>query len=406
MQGDDQSRVACETCCKTGMVMIFGEITTAATVNYEQVIRDTIKDLGYDDPAKGFDYKTCNVIVAVEDQSADLAQALSIYNNNTSNNNNSNNSSNSNAPEDMGAGDQAVVTGYATDETETRMPLSHALAVALCRQLALVRKNGVCDWVRPDGKAMVTVEYKYDTSSVGGVGGTAAGVVAGEPGSIDAAATAAATTTTSGALVAVRVHSVVVSAQHTEEASADQMRADLLEHVVKPAIPEKWLDDKTVLHLQPSGRFVVGGPHADAGVTGRQTAVDTYGGWAGHGGGNFSGKDPATKIDRTAGYAARWIAVSLVAAGLVRRCQVQLAYVIGVAQPVSVLVDSYGTVKDGRTEAQLVDIVKANFDLRPGCLARDLQLRRPILRKTAAYGHFGRGEDPDFTWEQPKELKL
>ena len=373
LQGDDQSRVACETCCKTGMVMIFGEITTAATVNYEQVIRDTIKDLGYDDPAKGFDYKTCNVIVAVEDQSMDLAQAVNVAASSSSTSAVASSSA-ATAPEEMGAGDQAVVTGYATDETETRMPLSHTLAVALCRQLALVRRNGVCDWVRPDGKAMVTVEYRCDNSD--------------------------------GALVPIRVQAVVVSAQHTEEASADQIRADLLEHVVKPSIPEKWLDESTILHLNPSGRFVVGGPHADAGVTGRQTAVDTYGGWAGHGGGNFSGKDPATKIDRTAGYAARWIAVSLVAAGLVRRCQVQLAYAVGVAQPVSVMVDSYGTVKDGRTDAQLLEIVKANFDLRPGCLARDLQLRRPMMRKTAAYGHFGRGEDPDFTWEQPKELKF
>jgi S-adenosylmethionine synthetase len=353
LAGDESSRVACETCCKTGMVMIFGEITTSATVNYEQVIRDAIKDIGYDDPAKGFDYKTANVIVAIEEQSPDIAQSVD-----------------AGKLEELGAGDQGIMFGYATDETPSLMPLTHMLATQLGSKLTQVRKNGTCDWVRPDAKTQVTCEYKMD----------------------------------GGVPVPLRVHTIVISCQHSEDVTNEQIAADLMEHVIKPVVPEKYLDDKTIYHLNPSGRFVIGGPHGDAGLTGRKIIIDTYGGWGAHGGGAFSGKDP-TKVDRSAAYAARWVAKSLVAAGLCRRCLVQLSYAIGISHPLSVFVDSYGTVKEGTTDMELTEIVKKNFDLRPGGIIRDLDLRRPIFRKTAAYGHFGR-EDPDFTWEKVKELKL
>jgi S-adenosylmethionine synthetase len=352
---DPMSRVACETCTKTGMVMIFGEITTAATVNYEQVIREALKDIGYDDVAKGLDYRTCNVIVAIEEQSPDIAQSVDAT-----------------KIEDTGAGDQGIMFGYATDETESLMPLTHQLATSLGSRLTEVRKNGTCPWVRPDGKTQVTCEYKIEN----------------------------------GRTVPLRVHTLVISTQHSEDVTQDEIKADLMKHVIKTVVPAEYLDEKTVYHLNPSGRFVIGGPHGDAGLTGRKIIIDSYGGWGAHGGGAFSGKD-VTKVDRSAAYAARWVAKSLVAAGLCHRVLVQLSYAIGVAYPLSVFVDSYGTglVRSQKTDAQLTEIVKNNFDLRPGGIIRDLDLRRPILKKTAAYGHFGR-EDPDFTWETPKKLTL
>jgi len=350
---DPDSRVACETCTKTGMVMIFGEISTRATVNYEQVIRDTIRQIGYDDPAKGLDYKTMNVIVAIEEQSPEIAQAV-----------------NSVKEEDVGAGDQGIMFGYATNETEHLMPLSHQLATSLGNRLTEVRKSGKVDWVRPDGKTQVTVEYKEKN----------------------------------GQMIPQRVHTVVISTQHHEDVSNEQIAADLMTHVIQPVIPEKYLDDKTIYHLNPSGRFVIGGPHGDAGLTGRKIIIDTYGGWGAHGGGAFSGKD-TTKVDRSAAYAARWVAKSLVANELCGRCLVQLSYAIGVPHPLSVHVDTYGTIKEGLKDEDLIEIIKKNFDLRPGCIQRDLKLKRPMMQKTAAYGHFGRDID-DFTWEKVKTLNV
>eukprot|EP00401_Gymnodinium_catenatum_P053050 CAMPEP_0117483316 /NCGR_PEP_ID=MMETSP0784-20121206/13875_1 /TAXON_ID=39447 /ORGANISM="" /LENGTH=387 /DNA_ID=CAMNT_0005277845 /DNA_START=11 /DNA_END=1174 /DNA_ORIENTATION=+ len=352
---DPLSRVACETCTKTGMVMIFGEITTSATVNYEQVIREALKEIGYDDVKKGLDYRTCNVIVAIEEQSPEIAQSVD-----------------SAKIEETGAGDQGIMFGYATDETETLMPLTHNLATSLGARLTEVRKTGICPWVRPDGKTQVTCEYRMEN---------------GRP-------------------VPVRVHTIVISTQHSEDITLDDIKAQLMEHVIKPIVPAEYLDEKTIYHLNPSGRFCIGGPHGDAGLTGRKIIIDTYGGWGAHGGGAFSGKD-TTKVDRSAAYAARWVAKSIVAAGLAHRCLVQLSYAIGVPYPLSVFVDTYGTgmTRSQKTDLQITEIVKNNFDLRPGGIIRDLNLRRPVLKKTAAYGHFGR-DDPDFTWETPKQLTL
>lgn len=349
---DPNSKVACETCTKTGMVMIFGEITTNASIDYEKIIRDTCRDIGYDDESKGLDYKTMKVVVAIEEQSPEIAQAVHV----------------NKKIEEIGAGDQGHMFGYACDETPELMPLSHSLATSLGKRLTDVRKSGVLPYIRPDGKTQVTVEYDNTT----------------------------------GVPIPLRVHTIVVSTQHAPEVENEQLRRDIMEHVIKPVVPERYLDENTIYHLNPSGRFVIGGPHGDAGLTGRKIIIDTYGGWGAHGGGAFSGKD-STKVDRSAAYAARWAAKSLVANGFCKRCLVQASYSIGVAAPLSLFVNSYGTCASGYTDDCLLRIVAENFDFRPGVIQRDLRLKEPMFRELAAYGHFGRCPEK-FAWEKPLDL--
>ncbi len=347
---DPMSRVACETVTTTGLVLVMGEITSTAQIDIQKVVRDTICDIGYDASEKGFDGNTCAVMVTLDRQSPDIAQGVdqALEAKLTDSD-----------IDAIGAGDQGMMFGYATNETEEYMPYPISMAHRLTRQLTAVRKDGTLPYLRPDGKAQVTVEYGADD----------------QPKRLDA---------------------VVVSTQHSEDVSWEQIQKDIREKVIDAVLPADMIDSDTKIYINPTGRFVIGGPNGDSGLTGRKIIVDTYGGWARHGGGAFSGKDP-TKVDRSAAYAARYIAKNLVAAGLCSRAEIQLSYAIGVASPTSVRIDAFGTGK--LPEEQLVDIIHENFDLRPAGIIQMLNLRRPIYRQTASYGHFGRN-DLDFPWEK------
>ncbi|MBQ9361605.1 MAG: methionine adenosyltransferase [Lachnospiraceae bacterium] len=351
MAEDPMSRVACETACCTGFVLITGEITTNAYVDMQKVARDTIKEIGYTKSEYGFDANTCAVLVAIDEQSSDIAmgvdKALEAR------------SGKLEDDLDTGAGDQGMMFGYATNETEEYMPYPISLAHKLCLQLTKVRKDGTLKYLRPDGKSQVSVEYGED----------------GKP---------------------VRLEAVVLSTQHDDDVTQEQIHEDIKKYVFDPVLPKEMIDDDTKFFINPTGRFVIGGPHGDAGLTGRKIIVDTYGGYARHGGGAFSGKD-CTKVDRSAAYAARYVAKNIVAAGLADKCEIQLSYAIGVAKPTSIMVDTFGTGKV--SDEKLVDIVRENFDLRPAGIIKMLDLRRPIYKQTAAYGHFGRN-DLDLPWEK------
>ena len=356
---DPMSRVACETCATTGLVMVMGEITSKASVDIAQIVRDTVNEIGYNRGKYGFDAETCAVMVTLDKQSPDIAmgvdKALEARENRMSDD----------EIEAIGAGDQGMMCGYATNETEEYMPYAIAMAHKLARRLAEVRKDGTLPYLRPDGKTQVTVEYDED----------------GKP---------------------ARLDTIVLSTQHDPDITQEQIHEDIRKYVFDAVLPADMVDEKTRFLINPTGRFVIGGPHGDSGLTGRKIIVDTYGGYARHGGGAFSGKD-CTKVDRSAAYAARYVAKNIVAAGLADKCEIQLSYAIGVAQPTSIMVDTYGTGKI--SETKLVDIIRENFDLRPAGIIKMLDLRRPIYKQTAAYGHFGRN-DLDLPWEKTDKTDI
>ena len=353
MRQDPMSRVACETSITTGLVLVMGEITTKGYVDIQKTVRDTVREIGYDRAKYGFDADTCGVIVALDEQSTDIAmgvdKALEAKENKMSDE----------EIEAIGAGDQGMMFGFASNETEELMPLPISLAHKLTKQLTKVRKDGVLAYLRPDGKSQVTVEYDENDKPV-------------------------------------RIEAVVLSTQHDPDVTQEQIHEDIKKYVFEPVLPKEMLDEDTKYFINPTGRFVIGGPHGDSGLTGRKIIVDTYGGSARHGGGAFSGKD-CTKVDRSAAYAARYVAKNIVAAGIAEKCEIQLSYAIGVAQPTSIMVDTFGTGKIH--DDKLVDIIRENFDLRPAGIIKMLDLRRPIYKQTAAYGHFGR-TDLDLPWEK------
>jgi S-adenosylmethionine synthetase len=339
---DPLGRVACETLVTTGLALVSGEITTSCYVDIPKIVREVVKDIGYTDANYGFDYETCAVLTSIDEQSRDIAQGVDVG----------------------GAGDQGLMFGYACTETEELMPMPILLAHKLTKRLSVVRRNGILPFLRPDGKSQVTIEYMNLKPS--------------------------------------HVDSVVVSAQHNPDVSIEDLRKWIIEEVIRPVIPEHLINSETAFHINPTGRFVTGGPQGDCGMTGRKIIVDTYGGVGSHGGGAFSGKDP-TKVDRSASYMARYIAKNIVASGIAERCEIQFAYAIGIAEPVSIMVDTFGTGKI--TLVRIRDLIKDNFDLTPKGIIELLDLRRPIFKKTAAYGHFGRN-DPDFTWEKTDKADL
>jgi S-adenosylmethionine synthetase len=357
LEQDPFSRVACETATKTGYIMVLGEITTTAFVNFDILVRDVVRDIGYDDSSKGFDGNTCGVLSAIANQSSDIAmgvdKALEAKKGEMSDA----------EIESIGAGDQGMMFGYACNETSTLMPMPIYLAHKLTRRLAEARRGNVLPWLRPDGKSQVTIEYHY-----------------GKP---------------------ARIDTVLISTQHSPEVSNETIRQGVIEEIIHPMLPQEMVDNKLKIFVNPTGRFVIGGPMGDAGVTGRKIIVDTYGGMGRHGGGAFSGKDP-TKVDRSGAYAARWAAKNVVAAGLADRCEIQVAYAIGVARPLSINVETFGTGKI--SDDDIARLVSEHFDLRPGAIIHNLDLRRPIYRKTAAYGHFGR-DDLNLSWEQTNDAE-